>query len=100
MKEYLERQWRWSKRVFGPDRRTLGLIAHIKKELVEIEAKPDDLSEWIDVAILAMDGYWRHGGTPETFMDHLQQKQDKNFARRWPLPKSENDAIEHIRDDE
>jgi hypothetical protein len=94
---YLSRQWEWSKRTFGPGKRTLGIIDHITKELREIAAKPDDLSEWVDVAILAMDGYWRHGGTPEQFMRDMQAKQDKNFARVWPAPTSEDVAVEHDR---
>ena len=94
---YLTRQWEWSKRTFGPGRRTLGIIQHIQKELREVEAKPTDLSEWVDVAILAMDGYWRHGGSPETFMRDMQAKQDKNFARVWPTPTSEDVAVEHDR---
>lgn len=95
--EYLKRQREWSRKTFGPSKRTRGIIQHISKELLEIEAKPEDLSEWIDVVILAMDGYWRHGGTPERFMGDLQAKQDKNFARTWPTPKSEDEAVEHNR---
>ncbi len=100
MTEYLTRQWDWSKRTFGPGRRTLGILAHIRKELLEIEAKPDDLSEWVDVAILAMDGFWRHGGRPEDLLPALQAKQDKNFARTWPTPTSEDEAVEHDRSGE
>lgn len=95
--DYLKRQWLWSKQTFGPGKRTRGIIQHIGKELLEIEAKPEDLSEWVDVMILAMDGYWRHGGTPGQLMHDLQAKQNKNFARIWPTPKSEDDAIEHER---
>lgn len=97
IEEYLRLQWEWSRRTFGPGRRTLGITDHIRKELAEIEAKPDDLSEWVDVAILAMDGYWRHGGKPEAFMDALLAKQRKNFARTWPAPVSEDIAVEHDR---
>ncbi len=96
---YLTRQWGWSARTFGPGRRTKGILQHIRKELLEVEAKPDDLSEWVDVAILAMDGFWRHGGDVDGFMPALLAKQEKNFARQWPEPTSEDHAIEHVRDD-
>jgi hypothetical protein len=96
---YLRRQWEWSKRTFGPGRRTKGICQHITKEIAEVLAKPGDLSEWVDIAILAMDGYWRHGGTPEQFMADMQAKQDKNFARTWPTPESEDVAVEHVRED-
>jgi hypothetical protein len=97
LQSYLIRQWAWSKQTFGPGKRTGGIIQHIRKELAEIEAKPDDPSEWVDVMILAMDGYWRHGGKPESLMADLQAKQNKNFARKWPTPTSEDVAVEHVR---
>ena len=98
--DFLLRQWAWSKDTFDPGRRTLGIIQHIKKELVEIEAKPEDLSEWIDVVILAMDGFWRHGGKPEDLMIALIAQQRRNFARTWPKPISEDVAVEHDRSDD
>lgn len=59
---HLAGQRRWSEATFGPGPRTLGITAHIRKELQEIEDDPTDLTEWIDVAILALDGAWRTGG--------------------------------------
>ena len=95
--DHLKRQWAWSLKTFGPVRRTLGVTRHIEKEIAEIREKPEDLSEWVDVIILAMDGYWRHGGKPEELLMHMQAKQDKNFARQWPSPTSEDEAVEHVR---
>ena len=95
--KYLERQKEWSIRTFGNGKRTLGIIRHIEKELKEVEAKPNDLTEWIDVIILALDGYWRHGGNIEIIMNILQAKQDNNFTRVYPFPKSEDEPSEHIR---
>jgi len=102
LEAYYQRQIEWSKRTFGPALRTKGVLDHIRKELKEIEADPHDLSEWIDVVILAMDGFWRHGGTAEQLMARLQAKQDKNFARAWPdwRTMSEDHAIEHDRSGE
>jgi hypothetical protein len=60
------------------------VIDHIKKELKEIEADPDDLSEWIDVVILALDGAWRAGYAPVEIIDALVAKQTKNESRKWP----------------
>ncbi len=45
--------------VVGPGPRTLGVVAHIRKEIVEIEDEPADMSEWADLVILALDGCWR-----------------------------------------
>lgn len=95
LEQYLECQRDWSQRTFGAGKRTRGLCEHIRKELVEIEAAPGDLEEWIDVLILALDGYWRAGGT--AIMADLERKQQKNFARQWPTPTSEDVPVEHIR---
>lgn len=95
--DYLCRQRVWSKETFGPGKRTGGICEHIRKELLEIQADPTDVVEWIDVMILAMDGYWRAGGDPAHLMGALRVKQMKNFARTWPPPGPEDEASEHIR---
>lgn len=92
-------QTSWSLKTFGPGARTNGILAHIRKELVEIEKSPYDLTEWLDVVILALDGFWRHGGNVRMALELLKRKQRKNFARTWPdwRTMSEDDAIEHDR---
>lgn len=96
---HLHRQRAWSRQTFGPALRTKGVIDHIKKELIEVEAHPTDLSEWIDIAILALDGAWRHGYEPEQIVAALEAKQTKNENRIWPdwRTLSEDQAIEHDR---
>jgi dATP/dGTP pyrophosphohydrolase len=94
---YLERHAAWSARTFGPGPRTKGILEHIRKELKEIEQDPGDLEEWIDVIILALDGYWRHWGNPLDLMRRLQEKQNKNFARQWPAWQPQDHPTEHIR---
>jgi hypothetical protein len=99
LETYYGRQIEWSRETFGPALRTKGIIDHIKKELREIEADPHDLSEWVDVVILAMDGFWRHGGNASDLFSALLAKQKKNMARTWPdwRAMSEDTAIEHDR---
>lgn len=96
---HLHRQSAFSLRTFGPGERTKGIIAHIRKELLEIDANPYDLSEWIDVVLLALDGAWRHGGTPESIPRALAAKQLTNEQRKWPdwrtIPQDE--AIGHVK---
>jgi hypothetical protein len=94
---FLRRQREWSLKTFGDTPRTKGVTAHIRKELLEIEAKPHDLMEWIDVAILAFDGAWRAGYTPEQIVEALEQKQAENFKRQYPFPKSDDEPSEHVR---
>lgn len=82
--EWLDRVIKWSKETFGPEKRTGGVIAHIRKELEEVESDPDDIREWIDVAILAFDGAWRHGATSQEIIDTFIAKQKTNMERSWP----------------
>jgi hypothetical protein len=98
--EYLRDQMEWSRRTFGEAKRTLRICDHISKELKEIQDNPEDFQEWIDVIILAMDGFWRHGGSPGRLMQMLRHKQSKNFARRWLVPTNEDVAVEHDRSGE
>jgi hypothetical protein len=96
---HLQRQREWSERTFGPGPRTKGVCDHIRKELAEIEAAPDDVEEWIDVVILALDGAWRAGASPETIIMRIVGKQTKNEARNWPdwRTADPDKAIEHVR---
>jgi hypothetical protein len=96
---HLQRQREWSERTFGPDPRAAGICDHIRKELLEVEAKPTDLSEWIDVVILGLDGAWRAGHTPAEIIAALVAKQDKNESREWPDWRTAptDKAIEHDR---
>lgn len=94
--EYVRRQMEWSRVVFGPGRRTEGVLKHIEKEVQEVRRSPTDL-EWIDIVILALDGAWRAGYTPEQIADALAYKQAKNMRREWPSPVSEDEPVEHVR---
>ncbi|BCB18022.1 hypothetical protein OCUBac02_09160 [Bosea sp. ANAM02] len=96
---HLERQRAFSHKTFGPGARTKGVIDHIRKELAEIEAQPDDIEEWVDVIILAFDGAWRAGWEPAKIVEAITTKQKKNEARKWPDWRTADPekAIEHLR---
>lgn len=95
----LAAQRQWSKATFGPGTRLEGILAHITKELVEIRQDPHDVTEWLDVVILALDGAWRASYSPEEIVAALQAKYAKNRARTWPdwRTASEDSPIEHVR---
>lgn len=99
---HLLRQAKFSRKTFGPGRRTQGVSDHIRKELAEIAEAPDDLEEWIDVVILALDGAWRTGASPKRIIATLKEKQAKNEARTWPdwRTAEPGKAIEHVRTDQ
>jgi len=96
---HIRRHMAFSERTFGPGARAAGVIDHIRKELREIEAAPHDLEEWIDVLMLALDGAWRCGATPEQIVAQLVAKQTKNEGRKWPDWRTAppGKAIEHDR---
>lgn len=96
---HLANQREWSERTFGPGRRTEGVVDHIRRELVEVLADPDDLKEWVDVIILALDGAWRTGADSQAIIDAIIAKQAKNEQRTWPDWRTADPgkAIEHVR---
>ena len=96
--QHLQHQREWSIKTFGPGERSQGIVDHIRKELDEIETSPFDLTEWIDVVILALDGAWRAGYSPDEIIAALVAKQAKNESRKWPdwRTAAPGKAIEHI----
>jgi len=96
---HLARQYFFSLKTFGPGERTKGVLDHIRMELHEVEAKPDDISEWADVMILAFDGAMRRGFTPQEIAEAIVAKQSKNEGRKWPdwRTADPDKAITHIK---
>lgn len=83
--ELHDRKAAWSIETFGPGDRYAGVVAHIRKELAEIEAAPADLVEWCDVILLAMDGAMRScGATGAELLAAMCEKQALNEKRTWP----------------
>lgn len=100
--DHLRRQFKFSAATFGPPPQGAtvhGVLDHIRKEIAEIEASPNDLEEWIDVAMLAFDGAYRSGHTPEQIAAALEAKQTKNEGRAWPDWRTHDPdkGVEHIR---
>lgn len=96
---HLERQREFSRKAFGPGRRTTGVLDHIAKECDEVREHPTDLLEWVDLIILAFDGAWRAGHEPVAIIEAIKAKQTRNEERTWPdwRTLSEDMAIEHDR---
>lgn len=92
----------WSRETFGPGDRYMGVVAHIRRELMEVEREPADLEEWVDVILLAMDGAWRSAGaTGEDLVRALIAKDAKNRGRTWPdwRKLEAGEVSEHVRDE-
>lgn len=99
---HVKRQIEWSRKTFGPNDRTKGILEHIRKELDEVEAQPKKLDEWCDLIILAVDGAWRNGFSAEEIAAQLDLKMGKNERRTWPDWRQfgNDQAIEHVRGDQ
>lgn len=100
--DYIKRHVEWGYSTFGTPadgRGPLGPLDHLKKELKEIEDDPNDLKEWIDAIILAIDGFIRAGGKPHMLLPMLFEKQTINSMRNWPDWRTmhPDKAIEHVR---
>ena len=98
--EYIAEQKVFSEKTFGPGYATHRIIDHIKRELIEIEAKPQDWCEWIDIAMLAIDAAWRCGASPRQIAVRFWEKLAINQRRLWPdwRTSDPDKAMEHIRE--
>lgn len=110
LKQHLLRQMAFSHATFGPGTRTHGVIDHIRKELAEVSESHGAADEWVDVAILALDGLTRQlaycldsradpNKVAETACKMIEGKQARNEARIWPdwRQAPSDKAIEHVR---
>jgi hypothetical protein len=98
---FFDSKMEWSVQVFGPGNSYSGIVEHIRKELNEIELKPSDLEEWIDVVLLAMDGAWRSAGASgHIFVAGILAKDEKNRKRKWPdwRTLAPGQVSEHVRE--
>ena len=98
--QHIKKQKSWSEKAFGPAEidRTKGVLDHILKEVEEIKDNPKDVTEWIDLIMLGIDGAWRNGASPELIAETLLWKLERNMIRKWPdwRDADPNKAIEHI----
>lgn len=90
--EWMNRRYAWSLKTFGKGQRTKGIIAHIQCELKEVEAAPDDLMEWVDLLLLALDGAARAGHSSKTVITGIHEKHKINQAREWPRRKGDEEG--------
>lgn len=82
---FFEDKFSWSKATFGLDLPIRGILAHLKKELEEVEAEPNDLEEWVDVLFLALDGAARSGHSGKALIVKMVEKHQKNLRREWKV---------------
>lgn len=96
---HLHRQREFSLRAFGPGRRVDGVAAHILRGMAAA-GEPIALTEWVDAALLALDGAWRAGYDPAEIALAIATRQTRNELATWPdWRKGAPDAAsEHVRE--
>lgn len=97
--KFIDEKFEWSLRVIGPGQRTVGIVAHISKELGEILDDPASVEEWVDVILLALDGASRVGFSGDEIVAAMVSKQAKNCLRQWPEHQPEHQSVEHVREE-
>lgn len=100
LSEYVKKHNFWSRNSFGVHSDPRGLIKHIIKECDEVLEDPTDGEEWVDIIILAIDGFNRcaNEATCDNALEYvLQVKQQKNMTRSWPKNADPGEPVEHIR---
>lgn len=108
--QWFETQIAWSRKTFGTEPRLEGILKHIEKEIVEVRKDPTDVKEWIDIAILALDGAWRARETSvgvredtrrylarEVVRSLFDKSIENMFVRSWPPPGAADQPVEHVR---
>ncbi len=112
LKQHIDRQKAFSLATFGPDERRAGVCDHIRKE-IENEILPDHVdaeeaaSEWVDLVILSLDGFWRAlheagcdwNQIASVMCGMIADKQATNEQRNWPDWRTvpDDQAIEHVK---
>ncbi len=87
---------RWSAKQFGANRGVKGPIAHLIKELKELEENPVDILEHADVLLLVLDIMSQAHKDVDTVIDAAFFKLDINRNREWGEP-DEDGCVEHVR---
>lgn len=109
--QLLTSQVLWSQKAFGPGFHPERVLKHIEKEIAEVRSQPSDVMEWVDIAILALDGAWRAAGgsnnllAPRTARGIAQQVAVALFeksltnmhVRIWPKLHNDDAPVEHVR---
>lgn len=85
----------WAEKTF-PQRTNHSILTHLRKELVEIEANPDDLEEWADAILLFMHGLRERNFNIAQLVEALEKKFEINKNRKWGTP-DEHGVVEHER---
>ena len=91
-----ENQKKFSAMTFGRYYRVHAVIKHMRKELDELAAKPNDIMEFADMFLLLLDALWRQGFSINQLLAAAYEKLHVNRKRKWKKP-DKGGVIEHAR---
>lgn len=86
----------WSQATFGSVG-PIGPLKHLRREVLEVIAKPHDLIEWADMQFLLWDAQRRAGITDEQITQAMIEKLAVNKQRSWPEPRDGEPRL-HIKE--
>ena len=84
----------WAEKTF-PQRTNHSILTHLRRELDEIEANPDDVEEWADAMLLFLHGLRERKIDLKHLIVALDIKFEKNKKRKWGTP-DEHGVVEHL----
>ena len=70
-------------------------MAHLREELDEVVAAPDDRMEWADCMILLLDAARRAGLSMDDLHQAIEDKMEINLKREWGEP-DEDGVVRHV----
>lgn len=94
----LAKEWgEWADSVWG-DRfgKPAGPLEHLRREVEELTAAPDDLLEYADVLALTMEAGRLAGFSPDDLLWAVREKLEINKAREWG-PMDDSGVSSHIK---
>ena len=97
MNEIVRKAGTWADATFAPDGgyRGPGIVAHLKKEVVELAENPRDMEELADCMLLLFHLAHQNGGNLQSA---IARKFAINQRRKWGKPDA-NGVVEHVRGD-
>ena len=94
--KFIQDRNKFSGNTFGsPSKRNcIYPLRHLKDEIEELIAAPNDKMEWADCTLLLLDAAWRKGYSLEDLIDFAIEKLEINKKRKWK--KNSEGYFKHI----
>ncbi|KKN27333.1 hypothetical protein LCGC14_0865580, partial [marine sediment metagenome] len=93
--QFQEEQGEWANVTFE-GQNVHGKLAHLKKEIGELQDDPADLMEYADCFMLLLDAARKVNITADQILEAAWRKLEINKNREWEKPNNDG-SVEHIR---